>query len=124
MSHRFFFDIANNNSDLFSYIILPVKDIEDIPLCYRYPIVRNIVGPRDLDCSNATNITKENKYSTFWNKEGKELFSEEELDPNFITNIYKDMLHVTEDEIRQLTSDHLSTIIDIRDRYSLKQINC
>jgi len=123
MSPGFFLDIAENTGDSFSYEILPVKDIEDIPLRKHYPIVRNIVRPRDLDCDVAPLVEDRNRTLHFWNAKGHEFFSEEELNPNFISDRYDDIPDVTEDEIRQLTSDQPSSFSDIRDRDTLTRID-
>ena len=60
---------------------------------------------------------------TYWNVEGKEIFSVEELDPQFIYDRCEDISHVTGDEIRQSTSNQPSLHTNIRDREILMQIN-
>ena len=63
-------------------------------------MVHNIVRPRDLDCDDAPFVRERNRTLSFWNAKGEELFSEEELDPQFIHDRYEDIPDVTEDEIR------------------------
>ena len=113
MSPGFFLNIAENTSDSFSYEILPAKDVKDISLRHHYPIVRNIFQPINLDCTNAPNIIKDNEYFTFWNNKGEGLFSKEELHSHYIPDRIKDIVYVTENEIKQLTSDHSSQTTDI-----------
>ena len=96
----FFFGIIENNGDLFPYEFLPIKDVEDIPLRCHYPIIGNIVRPRDLDCSKAQNIRGENEYFTFWSERGEELFSQEELDPFYIPDGIENIPYMIKDEIR------------------------
>ena len=71
MSPGFFLDIAENTGDSFSYEILPVKDVVDIPLRKHWPIVRNIVRPRDLDCEDAPLVEERNRTLSFWTPEGE-----------------------------------------------------
>ena len=115
MSPGFFLNIAKNTNGSFSYGILPVKDVEDIPTHHIYPMVHNIVRPRDLDCTNDPRVKENNTYFTFQNTKGDGIFSEEELDPRFIPDRQEDIPYITEDEVRQLTSDHSSTQLDIQD---------
>ena len=119
MSPGFFLNIAKNTGNLFSYEILPIAYLVGIPLYYYFPIVCNIVRPRSLDCSSALIVKENNRYFTFWNAKGEELFSGEELNSQFIPDRYKDIPHVTEDKIRQLISDQPSLYSDIRDRDTL-----
>ena len=123
MSLGFFLDIAKNTGNLFLYGISPVKDVVDIPLRHHYPIVRNIVRPRNLDCNSAPIVRESNKRSNSWNAKGEELFSYEELEPQLIPDRYKYIPHVTEHKSRQLTSDQSSKHTDIRDRDTLTQID-
>ena len=104
------------------YIILAVETVEDIPLCYYHPIVHNIIHSQNLDCSNTSNVTKKNKYFVFCGRNGKESFLEEELDPDFIPNRCKDVPQITWDEIRHLTSNHISITTDNQNGDSLTQI--
>ena len=123
MSPGFFLNIAKNTGNKFSYEILPVKDLVDIPTRNIWPIVQNILRSRSLDCSNAPIIKENNNYFIFWNAKGEELLSGEELDPQYIPDRYEDIPYVTKDEIRQLTSDQPSGNIDIKDRDTLAQID-
>ena len=51
MKPGFFLDIAENTGDGFSYEILPVKDIQDIPSSRNpTPLVQCVVRARDLSC--------------------------------------------------------------------------
>ena len=83
------------------------------------PIIQNIVRPKNLDYISAPIVKEIDKYFTYWNSKGEELFSDEKLDPQFILDRYKDVTHITEDEIRQVTSDQWSTYKDIRYRNTL-----
>ena len=65
MSPGFFTNTANNTGDSLSYEMLSVKNIKDIPMRNDYPIARNIVRLRNIDCINASRIKKSNKYITF-----------------------------------------------------------
>ena len=65
MSPGFFLDIAENTGDKFSYEILLVKDVVDIPTRNIWPIVQNIVRPRSLDYNAAPIIKENDNYFTF-----------------------------------------------------------
>ena len=122
MSPGFFLDIAENTGDTFSYKILPVKDVKDIPKHYDRHILYNIVRPRDLDCSDAPRVTKVQGTLKFWNAQGEELFAQEELDPNFIPDRFEDIPDVTQNEIVDLLRP-TSSITDIHERDSLLRID-
>jgi hypothetical protein len=73
--------IAPNTGDGFSYTILPVKEYKDIPLT-RSPVtlVRSVVRDRDMSSSVPPVVVESTTGLTFYNAEGDEIFSEEELD--------------------------------------------
>ena len=102
MSPGFFLDIAENTGDAFSYKILPVKDVKDIPKQYDRHIVRNIVRPRDLDCSDAPRVNKVQGVLKFWNAQGDKLFAPEELDHSSIPDRLEDIPDVTQREVVDL----------------------
>ena len=72
-------DIADNTGDGFSYEILPVKLIKNIPT-YRNPVtlVRNVVRLRDLESSEVPKCTRTQDGFIFTNRAGDELFGSEE----------------------------------------------
>ena len=79
MRPGFFLDIADNTGDGFSYEILPVKLIKNIPT-YRNPVtlVRNVVRLRDLESSEVPKCTRTQDGFIFTNRSGDELFGSEE----------------------------------------------
>ena len=83
MSPGFFLKIAEKTGDGFAYHVLPAKDIKDIPR-YRNPVVlvRCVVRPRHLSSSDAPRCSKDVDGFKFYNKNGDELFSNEETEAN------------------------------------------
>ena len=78
----FFLDIAENTGDGFSYEILPVLLIKDIPI-RRNPVtlVRSVVRQRNLVTSDdAPRCVKSLTGFKFFNRNGDELFGTEEVD--------------------------------------------
>ena len=115
MSAGFFLDIAENTGDGFSYVILPVAKVEDIPTDRCYPIVRNIVRPRSLSDLTSPEVRTNDGNLTFFNADGEELFTEEELNIDDIEDVLEDQRDVTPREIENLTSDFIDDD-NIRDR--------
>ena len=79
MKPGFFLDSAENTGDGFSYEILPVKLINNIPT-YRNPVtlVRNIVRLRDIESSEVPKCKRTQDGCIFTNIDGDELFGSEE----------------------------------------------
>ena len=79
MEPGFFLKLAENTGDGFAYVVLPAKDIKDIPR-RRNPVtlVRCVVRPRDLASSCVPRCIKEFNSFKFLNENGEELFSNSE----------------------------------------------
>ena len=126
MKPGFFMDVADNTGDGFSYIILPAKTIDDIPLNRDRSIVRNIVRPRSLDCATAPLVERVGDRILFFNANGAEIYGEAELATNddAIDDDLLDVLDVTADDIRQAQRhDNLPDSMDVRDRTSLSTLD-
>ena len=122
MSPGFFLDLAENTGDGFSYVILPVKEVKDIPTNRCWPIVRNIVRPRDLDTSSAPTVRDDGAGLKFFNDDGEEIFGEEELDTADLEDRMADMIDTPEAD-RELTEGFHDQEADVRDRDSLSAID-
>ena len=122
MKPGFFLDVAENTGDSFSYVILPAKQVDDIPLHRDTSIVRNIVRPRSLDCATAPLAERVGDRILFFDTSGNEIFGEAELatSDDDVDEDLLDVLDVTADDIRQAQrDDNLPDSIDVRDRTSL-----
>ena len=77
----FFLDITDNTGDGFSYEILPVKDVKDIPL-QRNPVtlVRSVVRSRNLDSLTIHSCRVSPIGFQSFNRDGIELFRTEEVE--------------------------------------------
>ena len=122
MTAGFLLDIAENTGDGFSYVLLPVEKVEDIPTDRCYPIVRNVVRPRRLNDLSPTVHSRDGRL-TFTNAAGDELFSEGELIVDDIEDTLDDLIDVTDREVAGLTTNFHSDEIDIRDRDTLSRID-
>ena len=123
MSPGFFLDIAENTGDGFSYTLLPVAKVEDIPTNRCYPIVRNVVRPRSLADTDSPVVRNNGGRLTFFNSNDEELFAEAELDFNEITDREVDDVEVTDHDIATLTGNFHEEAVPLRNRDTLSQID-
>ena len=93
----FFLDIAENTGDGFSYVILPVNNISDIPTA-RNPVtlVRSVVLKCDLSVDTAPRCVQTREGFKFYNRNDVELLGDEELD--IVEDDLNEYLSVSEDE--------------------------
>ena len=126
MSPGFFLNVASNTGDGFSYVILPCKDIEDIPVDTARPIVRNIVRPRILTCDVPPSTTLVEDQILFYNERGDEIFGDEELatSDEAIEEELEEVRDVSERDISSLLADDdQPDSSEIRNRTSLAQLD-
>ena len=78
MEPGFFLKLAENTGDGFSYVILPTKEVKDIPLT-RNPttLVRCVVRARSYDLAGLPPSLDCDASLKFANSQGKELLGEE-----------------------------------------------
>ena len=80
MEPGFFLDLAENTGDGFAYVILPVKDVKDIPLGHNSTtLTRCVVQAIDLNCLDVPICQEEHDGFHFYKFSGKEIFGSEEL---------------------------------------------
>jgi len=123
MSPGFFLDIADNTGDGFSYLLLPVAKVEDIPTNRCYPIVRNVVRSRSPDCSVPPTVPETEGTLRFFNSDNVEIFAQEELDVEGIEDRLADTVEVSESDVRDITLNFHDHGADIRDRTTLSHID-
>ena len=120
----FFLDIAENTGDGFSYVILPVNNISDIPTT-RNPVtlVRSVVRNRDLSINLAPRCVETREGFKFYNRDNVEILGDEEL--NIAEDDLNESLNVSEDEQDSIMESYsfLSTHSDAPVETSLSQLN-
>ena len=72
--------IVPNTGDSFSYTILPVKDYKDIPTRRPVTLVCSFVRNRDMTSCDPPLVIESTTSLAFYNADGEELFSEEEME--------------------------------------------
>jgi len=102
----FFLDIAENTGNGFSYVILPVNNISDIPTA-RNPVtlVRSVVRKRDLSVDTAPRCVQTREGFKFYNRDDVELLGDGELD--IVDDDLNEYLSASEDEQDSIMESYL-----------------
>ena len=103
MEPGLFLDLVDNTGETFSYVVLPVKYMSDIPL-YSCPItlVRSVVRSRKIDSTDEPTCCKTSDGLKVFNRHGEELYGTEEMELNHRHSFFTTDLSCIHDEKKRL----------------------